>query len=55
MAGVFRHQSEIEPHEAVAHIHEWPDSPLNGKKLALQVVDLARCLLDDFLAEDDLL
>ena len=53
--GVFRHQLEIEPHQAVAHVHEWRDGPLDRKKLALQAVDAARCFLDEFLAEDDLL
>ena len=44
--GVFRHQLKIEAHEAVADVNEWPDGPLDGKKLALQVVDAARCLMD---------
>ena len=44
--GVFRHQLKIEAHEAVADVNEWPDGPLDGKKLALQVVYAARCLMD---------
>ena len=44
--GVCRHQIDIEAHEAVADVHEWRDGPLDGKKLALQVVDAARCLMD---------
>ena len=55
MAWCLPHQIEIEPHEAVADVHEWRDGPLDGKKLTLQVVDAARCLMDEFFAEDDLL
>ena len=33
------------------HVPARPDGPLDGKKLALQVVDAARCLLDEFLTQ----
>ena len=47
--GVCRQQIQIEPHD----VYEWPDGPLYGKKFALQVVDAARCRLDEFLTKDD--
>jgi hypothetical protein len=55
MAWCLPAQLEIEAHETVADVHERPHGPLDGKKLALQVVDTACCLMDKFLAEDDLL